>query len=288
MKRTLLAASLLLSLSHAFAGNPTTPQSTAFTYQGNLTASGQPANGNFDMTFKLFDSPTLFNQVGSTISMSQFPVVNGAFTTDLNFPGAFTGNQLWLEVTIGSQTLSPRQPVNSVPVAQFALSGVVGPAGATGPTGPTGAASTVPGPTGATGASGATGPTGGTGATGANSTVAGPTGATGATGPASLGVFYSGVLQPNNQSIEGGTVQLSFGTRQLSGVTGAPVNSTGTSITIVTAGTYVVSYSVGVLTENTLGEAAAELWINGARFLDSELIQLSAGSTISGQWILCK
>jgi hypothetical protein len=102
MKRTLLAASLLLSLSHAYAGNPTTPQYTAFTYQGSLTASGQPANGNFDMTFKLFDSETLFNQVGPTISMPQFPVVNGAFTTDLNFPGAFTGNQLWLEVTIGT------------------------------------------------------------------------------------------------------------------------------------------------------------------------------------------
>ena len=194
MKRSLLAASLLLAFAAAYAD----PQTTAFTYQGNLTSGGQPANGNFDLTFKLFDAATNGNQLGS-ITMSAFPVVNGKFTTDLDFPGQFTGEQRWVEVTVGTQVLSPRQPVNTVPVAQFALSGVVGPTGpagatgATGPTGATGANSTIAGPTGMTGATGPTGatganstiagPTGPTGATGANSSVAGPTGPTGGTGP---------------------------------------------------------------------------------------------------------
>jgi len=109
MKRNLLAASLLAALS-PFA-SAQTPQGTFFTYQGNLTASGQPANGNFDITFKLFQSSTPVvgeMPVGTPITLSQFPVVNGTFTTDLNFPGAFTGTQLYLEVTIGTQTLSLR------------------------------------------------------------------------------------------------------------------------------------------------------------------------------------
>jgi hypothetical protein len=177
MKRSLLAASLLLAFSAAYAD----PQTTAFTYQGNLTSNGQPANGTFDLTFNLFATATGGTPLGS-ITMSAFPVVNGKFTTDLDFPGQFTGEQTWVEVVVGTQTLSPRQPVNTVPVAQFALSGVVGATGSTGATGPmgltgaTGANSTVAGPT---GAMGATGPTG---ATGANSTVAGPTGPTGTTG----------------------------------------------------------------------------------------------------------
>lgn len=168
MKRSLLAASLLLAFSAAYAD----PQTTAFTYQGNLTSGGQPANGSFDLTFKLFDAVTGGNQLGS-ITMSAFPVVNGKFTTDLDFPGQFTGEQTWVEVTVSTQILSPRQPVNTVPVAQFALSGIIGATGATGPTGakgPTGADSTVAGPIGPTGPTGigltgATGPTGVTGPT---------------------------------------------------------------------------------------------------------------------------
>jgi len=178
MKRQMLAATLLLCLSEVIAAP--VPQSTAFTYQGSLSANGQPANGSFDLTFKLFDAPTGGSQVGSTITMQAFPVANGLFTTDLDFPGAFTGSQTWLEVTVAGQVLTPRQAVNTAPVAQYALNGVTGPRGATGATGATGVAG-APGATGATGAAGATGATGPVGATGATG-IAGVTGTTGATG----------------------------------------------------------------------------------------------------------
>ena len=121
MKRTLLAASLLLVVSVAYAAS----QSTAFTYQGNLTSNGSPANGNFNLTFTLYGSPTGSDQVGSSVSMPSFPVVAGRFTTDLDFPGTFSGLQRWLEVKVGTQVLSPRQPVNAVPVAQYALSSTI-------------------------------------------------------------------------------------------------------------------------------------------------------------------
>jgi len=123
MKRLLLSALLLVNLASIDRSDAATPQFTKFTYQGRLSANGQPASGNFDLQFKLFDAAAdgAGTQVGSTITMNAFAIVNGTFTTDLDFPGAFTGNQLWLEVTVGTQTLSPREPVNSVPVAQYAL-----------------------------------------------------------------------------------------------------------------------------------------------------------------------
>jgi hypothetical protein len=215
MKRHFLATSLLVALAHHATAS--TLQDTAFTYQGNLTASGQPANGTFDLTFKLFDAVTDGNQLGS-ISMSAFPVVNGKFTTDLDFPGQFIGEQTWVEVTVGTQVLSPRQPVNTVPVAQFALSGVIGATGPTGATGPMGAT----GPTGATGANSiVAGPTGPTGPTGANSTVAGPTGpmgptgATGSTGPTGTtgATGATGATGTNGTTVlAGGGLTTKFGT----------------------------------------------------------------------------
>lgn len=119
MKRLVSMVALLLVLLHA--GHSATPQSTVFTYQGNLSENNAPANGNFDLTFTLFDAETGGNQVGSTVPKTGIPVTNGKFTTDLAFPGVFTGNQLWVEVTVDSQTLTPRQPINTVPVAQYAL-----------------------------------------------------------------------------------------------------------------------------------------------------------------------
>jgi hypothetical protein len=122
MKSLLMRCVLLLAVASgaAFAA---TPQSTAFTYQGSLSANGQPANGNVDLTFALFDAATNGNQVGSTLTQPQYPVAQGLFTIDLNFPGAFTGNQLWLQVTVNGTPVLPRQAVNTTPVAQYALSG---------------------------------------------------------------------------------------------------------------------------------------------------------------------
>jgi Collagen triple helix repeat (20 copies) len=183
MKRTLLAASLMLTVSLSHAGTSMS-QSSAFTYQGQLSASGSPANGNYDMTFALFDAATGGNQVGTTILASQYPVAAGLFTIDLKFPGAFTGQQLWTEVSISGETLTPRQPVNAVPVASFALTGTIGPMGPTGATGTAGLTGAT-GPTGSVGAAGATGNVGVTGASG----TPGSTGATGPTGPSGTAPF---------------------------------------------------------------------------------------------------
>ena len=120
MNRLVLMAALVLVLLRV--GFCATPQSTAFTYQGDLRENNQPANGNFDLVFKLFDAESGGNQIGSTVTKTAVAVNNGKFTADLDFlAGIFTGNQLWIEVTVGTETLAPRQPVNAVPVAQYAL-----------------------------------------------------------------------------------------------------------------------------------------------------------------------
>jgi hypothetical protein len=106
------------------------PQLPDFTYQGRLTQNGAPANGNFDFTFQLFDAEAAGLQVGSTLNEPAFPVSDGLFTVALAFPGAFTGAQMWLQVTVNGVPLLPRQAVATAPVAQFALSGAIGgPAG---------------------------------------------------------------------------------------------------------------------------------------------------------------
>jgi hypothetical protein len=162
------------------------PQLPEFTYQGRLQHNGAPANGEFDLTFALFDAESGGNQVGATIAEPDFPVVDGLFTVSLAFPGAFVGDQLWLEVSIDGQILSPRKTISTTPVAQFALDGNPGPEGpqgpagaqgipgATGPAGPAGAQGLqgppgepglqgIPGPAGAQGEQGLTGPPGPTG-----------------------------------------------------------------------------------------------------------------------------
>lgn len=172
------AFALVLSFgAHAVAAQ--IAQLPDFTYQGRLAQNGQPANGAYDLTFALYDDAVAGNMVGTVQSEPQFPVVDGLFTVSLAFPGVFTGNQLWLDVSVNGQWLSPRQAIATTPVAQYAMSGNPGPAGPPGlqgDPGPQGAT----GPQGETGPQGATGPQGETGLQGAT----GPQGSTGPQGPA--------------------------------------------------------------------------------------------------------
>ncbi len=116
--RALCVAAFGLACVPALAAQAQLPD---FTYQGRLQQNGQPANGNFNLDFALYDAETGGNQVGSTVSESQFPVTDGLFTVDLAFPGAFDGTQLWLQVSVNGQALSPRQAITATPVAQYAL-----------------------------------------------------------------------------------------------------------------------------------------------------------------------
>jgi len=100
-------------------------QTTAFTYQGKLTDAGNPANGNYDLQFKLFDALAAGTQIGSTNSTTNVAVSSGVFTVSLDFgAAAFPGANRWLEISVrpaGSvnpyTVLAPRQPITSTPYA---------------------------------------------------------------------------------------------------------------------------------------------------------------------------
>ncbi len=103
---------------------------TAFTYQGQLKGTGVVVTESCDMNFSLHDASSGGSQVGSTVSKTGISVVEGLFTTQLDFTvaNAFEGNDRWLEIAVkctsdGSfTTLTPRQPLTPVPYAIYAQS----------------------------------------------------------------------------------------------------------------------------------------------------------------------
>ncbi len=118
-QRTFIAICHLLS-ALCFSAHA---QTTAFTYQGRLTAGSNAANGAYGMIFMLYDAVTNGNQVGAAITNSA-TLTNGLFSLNLDFgAGAFNGKDRWLDITITNggttQELSPRTQVLPVPYALF-------------------------------------------------------------------------------------------------------------------------------------------------------------------------
>ena len=135
MKRHLLFALIAWVLIFVVSPNSIAvpaPQTTAFTYQGQLNAGGVlPSGQTFQFTFTLYDALTGGNVVGSPIMRAILISNGGLFTTDLDFGPVFNGTQYWLEIKVGTtvaneQTLASRQPINVAPVAQYALNSPAG------------------------------------------------------------------------------------------------------------------------------------------------------------------
>jgi len=109
------------------------PVGTAFTYQGQIKDGGVPANGTYDLRFRLYDSADGGAPIGDIELKAGEEVVNGLFTVTLDFgPTAFAGEQRWLEVAVRHgggglldpfTILSPRQQINAAPYALYALNG---------------------------------------------------------------------------------------------------------------------------------------------------------------------
>ena len=104
---------------------------TTFTYQGQLTDGGSPADGTYDFEFRLYDDPDTGAQVGDTVTVDDKTVTDGLFTVELDFGNdAFTGDARYLEIGVrpgGSTgaytTLLPRQALTPAPYA-LALPGL--------------------------------------------------------------------------------------------------------------------------------------------------------------------
>jgi hypothetical protein len=125
----LAAASCLFGVNEARAQ---APLSTAFTYRGELVASGINVTGTYDIRFRLYDAASGGNQVGSTLCSDNLDVALGRFSLSLDFGAVFNGQQRYLEIEVrddpgldcsdasGFTVLSPRQLLSATPQASYA------------------------------------------------------------------------------------------------------------------------------------------------------------------------
>jgi hypothetical protein len=132
-KRFPVGGFLIIAWEFLFAGVMAAP----FTYQGRLVDGTSLANGNYELTFRLFDSLAIGTRVGPEVVLTTVGVTNGLFTVALDFGNTvFDGTDRWLELAArptGSGVLpsvfAPRQAITAVPYALYALN-VPGDAGA--------------------------------------------------------------------------------------------------------------------------------------------------------------
>jgi hypothetical protein len=121
---TLLLSILTLLLPLESQAGITVP----FTYQGELTESGEPANGTYDFRFQVFSLNRGDSQSSQPEFVDNVSVVNGIFTVELDFNSRFESfSSLNLEIAvrpIGSgeyAVLSPRQPLHAALRSEYAL-----------------------------------------------------------------------------------------------------------------------------------------------------------------------
>lgn len=110
---------LLLAGSMAAQGN-------AFSFQGRLNDGTNPANGSYDLQFRLFNSITGGSPIGTAAERPNTTLINGVFSVTLDFgASAFNNpNAVFIEIAVkpnGSPNaftiLGPRQQLTVVPFA---------------------------------------------------------------------------------------------------------------------------------------------------------------------------
>lgn len=124
-----LALTILVWAGKAGAAGP---MGSYFSYQGELTDAGHPADGTYDFRFRLYDEADGGAERGPIAMVEDVGVSNGRFTVNVDFtddPNVFNGEGRWLEISVrpgdisgpGDFTpLNPRQELTAGPYAQFA------------------------------------------------------------------------------------------------------------------------------------------------------------------------
>ncbi|MGH8171546.1 MAG: hypothetical protein ACREPX_00270, partial [Rhodanobacteraceae bacterium] len=145
IRSTTLAAALILALGSAFEA-----QASPFTYHGNLTDGGQPANGRYDLELALYGSAQSPTPLIPAATLYNVEVRDGGFSTQLDLGDAAQSGG-WIGVSVrpaGSgefAALSGREklePEGTCP-ASWLLAGNAGTAGASSFIGTTDAADLV-------------------------------------------------------------------------------------------------------------------------------------------------
>src|SRR5437899_9834832 len=119
MRKFLLTSTIVL-----LAGFSTLAQGTAFTYQGRLNDAGSPANGTYDLRFRLYDALAAGTLISGPVTNLAVPVSNGLFTVKIDFGSVFPGASRFMEIAARSNTVAvnftavtPRQELTPTPYA---------------------------------------------------------------------------------------------------------------------------------------------------------------------------
>lgn len=121
MRRGLWITVLILASSMLAAA-----QGIGFSFQGRLNDGNTPANGAYDLQFRLYDAIAGGNQIGSMVDRPNTVLANGVFSVTLDFGAAAFNNpaSVFIEIAVkpnGSPNaynfLGPRQQLTVVPYA---------------------------------------------------------------------------------------------------------------------------------------------------------------------------
>jgi hypothetical protein len=130
---TLLIVAMLLMTQTLWAKpfaapNAPGPSATTVNYQGRLADdAGAPLDGTYGMSFALYDAATGGDLIWGPEAHTAVPVSDGLFSVGLGsnttggIPTTTWNGDRYLEITVGGETLAPRELIRSVPIAGMAL-----------------------------------------------------------------------------------------------------------------------------------------------------------------------
>jgi len=103
------------------------PMGTAWTYQGRLIDANVPADGLYDLQFKLYDANVGGSRKGGDVNIPDLDIIDGYFTVELDFgSNVFNGDARWLQIGVRPgdlndpnkyTILTPRYEVTPAPYA---------------------------------------------------------------------------------------------------------------------------------------------------------------------------
>ncbi len=105
-------------------------QGNAFNFQGRLNDGTNPANGSYDLQFKLYDAVMGGNQIGTMVGRPNTVLANGVFSVVLDFGASAFNDPASIFIEIGVKPngspnaytiLGPRQQLTVVPYAVRAM-----------------------------------------------------------------------------------------------------------------------------------------------------------------------
>jgi hypothetical protein len=106
---------------------PASPSTTTIPYQGRLAdSSGTPIDGPVTLQFALYATDVDPTPLWGPETHPNVPVSDGLFSVALGAQGSglspeILGGDLWLEVAVNGETLSPRERLGAVPYAMQAM-----------------------------------------------------------------------------------------------------------------------------------------------------------------------